>query len=361
MRIFDTKYFIDKNRALVKAYYEHALGEGNMLEGSTLRALLELKMYHLPPYFDTNIKTKSILNNLFRSTEGNTSLEYDLLHPNSTVSGIIQRDVCPQCGRHKSLITIHKTLCGDCWTALLHNMYSLWKAQITWTDETPMRFFSLREEYHESYPVPGYEWFWDIDIWKELVELGNITAMKQEFKFILQSHKRKSEPYIAHSPKHTLLAHLIGCRGCGKKHPIESIWTSPAEGWLDGFCPDCKTQRGIWHNSQYEPVGYNQCCDCHNLHLPYAMWGLCVECYQNWQDSYLDPDKLYDLARSIGTIAVLLIRPETQWVSYIREQLPTSFSKKTGPTEIVEWKPRIAMTRKEINVKERVCSMIKGS
>lgn len=356
MRIFDTKYFIDKNRELVRAYYEH---DNDLRNASTLRALLELKLYHLPPYFETTNKIKIALNNMFRSTEGNTVLEYDLLHPNATIAGQAPRDACPKCGRHKQLITLKETMCAECWSNLLHTLYSLWKAQVTWTD-APIRFFNLREAYHESYPVPGYEWFWEIEQWKDLVELGNITAMKQEFRFILQGYKRKQGSYVAHSPKHTLLAHLIGCRSCGAKHQIDTLWTSPADDWLDGFCPKCKPKRGIWHNSQYEPLGYDECVVCHNLHLPYAMWGMCVECYTNWQDLYLSPDLLYATAKELGTTALLLIRPEVQWVSYIKNHLPTSYSSKRISSDVVEWKPKLKLLRADINVKERVNAQIRG-
>jgi hypothetical protein len=204
-----------------------------------------------------------------------------------------------------------------------------------------------------STTVPGYEWFWDIDVWKDLCELDNITQMKAEFKFILAAYKKKAETCSAYSPKHTLLAHLIGCRNCGKKHPIENVWTSPALGWMDGLCPDCKPKRGIWHNSQYEPIGYDACQVCHNLHLPYAMWGMCMECYQNWQDTFLNEDVIYATAKQLGTSALLLIRPEVAWINYIKDNLPTSYSRKggNGDRRLVEFKPKL---KPEINIKERV-------
>lgn len=360
MRIFDTKYFIDKNREIVQAYYDNLVTE-DMRDPSTLRALLELKLYHLPPYFNTNNKVKIALNNLFRKTEGNTALEYDLLHPNSVITGVSNRDACPQCGRHKQLVTLNHTLCVECWSNLLHKVYTLWKSQITWTQDTGIRFFNLREAYHESYAVPGYEWFWEIEQWKDLVELGNITAMKKEFQFILQAYKHKQDTYLAHSPKHTLLATLIGCRQCKVKHKPENnnIWTSPAENWLDGYCPKCKPKRGIWHNSIYEPVGYDECQVCHNLHMPYAMWGMCAECYQNWQDTFLNRELLYDMAKVYGTTALLLIRPEMQWVGYIKESLPVSLStRKTGDV-LSEWRPKLG--KPIIDIRKEVRNALQGN
>lgn len=358
MRIFDTKYFIDKHRELISAYYA-ALITDDLHDPNTLRALLECKMYHLPAYFLTDVKTKVALNNLFRKTEGNTVLEYDLLHPNASLQGQSLRDACPQCGRHRQLITLHKTLCVECWSNLIVKVHSLWKSQITWCD-APLQYFNLRKPFHESTLVPGYEWFWTLDQWKDLCELNSISEMKREFAFILQGYKHRQDSSLSHSPKHTLMAHLIGCRQCGVRHPIDTVWTSPADGWLDGYCPNCKPRRGIWHNSPYEPIGYNDCAVCHNLHLPYAMWGFCVECYQHWQDRYLDPERLFATAKAIGTTALLLIRPEVQWVSYIKDNLPTSYSRKRASDELVEWKPRTAAGRHEINVKSLVQYKIQG-
>lgn len=357
MRIFDTKYFIDKNRELVHAYYDNLVTD-DLRDPSTLRALLELKLYHLPPYFNTSNKVKITLNNLFRKTEGNTVLEYDLLHPNSTITGSCDREACPQCGRHKQLVTLNHTLCVECWSNLLHKVYSLWKAQITWSD-APIRYFNLREPFHESTTVPGYEWFWEIEQWKDLTELGNITAMKREFQFILQAYKHKQDTYLAHSPKHTLLATLIGCRNCRTKHNPENIWTEPADNWLDGYCPKCKPKRGIWHNSIYEPVGYDECVVCHNLHMPYAMWGMCVECYQNWQDTFLNRELLYELSKKYGTTALLLIRPEIQWVGYIKESLPISLSsRKRGEIELTDWKPK--PDKVVINIRKEVRNVLQS-
>lgn len=341
MRIFDTKYFIDRNRELIQAYYGNLITD-DLHDPTTLRALLECKMYHLPAYFLTDLKTKVTLNNLFRKTEGNTVLEYDLLHPNASLQGQSRREACPQCGRHKQIVTLNRSLCVECWSNLILKIHSLWKAQITWIENPHIRYFNLRETFHESRPVPGYEWFWEIEQWKDLCELASITEVKREFAFLLQAYKHKQDTYLAHSPKHTLLAHLIGCRQCKTHHKIDTIWTSPADNWLDGYCPNCKPKRGVWHNSQYEPIGYNACVECGNMHLPYAMWGMCVECYQHWQDKFLDPDKLFNTARDIGTTALLLVRPEIQWVSYIKDNLPVSYSRKRQDVEIVEWKPKSA-------------------
>lgn len=354
MRIFDTKYFIDKHRELVAAYYANLITD-DLRDPGTLRALLECKMYHLPAYFLTELRTKIALNNMFRKTEGNTVLEYDLLHPNASLQGQCHRDACPQCGRKKQLITLDHTLCVECWGNLFHRLYSLWRAQITWTQDVPLRYFNLREDFHESRPVPGYEWFWDLEQWKDLCDMGHITAAKKEFTFLLQGYKHKQDTYMAHSPKHTLLATLIGCRQCKIKFEPKTIWTDPADLWLDGYCPACKPKRGIWHNSVYEPIGYDHCTVCGDMHLPYAMWGMCVECYQHWQDEYLEPALLFETAKRLGTTALLLIRPEVQWVSYIKENLPVSYSRRRPPGTVCEWKPKVAP---DFDIKGRVATHI---
>jgi hypothetical protein len=66
---------------------------------------------------------------------------------------------------------------------------------------------------------------------------------------------------------------------------------------------------------------------------------------------------LFETAKELGTTALLLIRPEVQWVGYIKDNLPISYSrKKTGDT-LVEWKPK-GLTKHDINVKEKVSDIL---
>jgi len=84
------------------------------------------------------------------------------------------------------------------------------------------------------------------------------------------------------------------------------------------------------------------------------MWGFCVECYQNWQDQYLDSNLLFDTAKMLGTTALLLIRPEVQWVGYIKDNLPVSYCRKrSSDSDLVEWKPKL-QPKIAINVRAEV-------
>lgn len=345
MRVINTKYFIDKHKPVINAYYSTIITD-NLADPSTLRALLECKIYHLPYYFDVSRKTKIALTNTFRITDSNIDLEYHLLHTNSTIEGVSNRQSCPVCHNTKRVIPYgSREMCSDCWVDIFYKAHKLWKAQITWMIPQ-LHMFTLRENIHESYAPPGYEWLWEMESWKDLIDSNNWTEFEIRLKQLLKVTKQRGM-YVAHSPKKTLLATIIGCRHCGQTLSSNNIWTDPAEGWKDGYCSQCRPPRGSWHISKYEPIGFDECASCGKSDGEYAMWGMCIECYHNWQDSYLDPEILFETAKQYGTYALLLIRPQIQWLNYIRDNLPTCFTKKVD-SELVPWRPSIKIDIKEI-------------
>lgn len=342
MRIFDTKYFIDKNRELVRARYESLLDvPPDLSDPVQLSALLELKLYHLPPYFDTEHKTKVYLNNMFRSNEG---LEYDLIQ--QRVPGLTARSECPQCRRKRQTVKLNNTeLCTECWLNLITKLVAIWRSTLEY--DLPLSHF-------RSGIVEGYEWFWDIECWKDMTLLENLTLFKQEFRTMLAARKQAAgKTGNPHSPKRTLLAATIGCTQCDRRLNTDNVWLTRTDNWMDGVCPQCSPPRGSWHQSDCEPMGYPHCMVCRETYMPYAMWGMCEICYRNWQDQFLDPDTLYEAAKRFGTTALLLVRPEIEWISYIRQNLPTSYVARKIQDPIV-----MPFQKPKIDIRSIVCSII---
>ena len=347
MRIFNTNNFVDKNADYINAYYS-LLTEGE--DQNALRGKLEMKLYHLPSYFGNYSKDGLRKVHL---------LEYDLTHMNVALNPIMESSRCEKCLRSKPLTTLAgRSYCTECWLNLLHQLYVLWRSAITWVEKPQLKYFSLREDFYQSERVPGYEWFWDIEVRKDLAELNSLNVMKNEFRFMLSSQRKRvfTSEVLGHSPKRTLLAHVLGCNSCGTFLEMENPWATSSIGWKDGLCPECEGSRGRWFNSSYEPIGYDECVMCNSIHAPYAIWGMCVDCYSQWQEQYTCYDILLNTARTYGPLTLLLVSHDIAWLRYLREVLPKQFFK--GHT-LIPWAPKAP--KPKINIRERVCSVLRGT
>ena len=328
MRIFNTKQFIDKNRVYIQAYYENIITD-NLSDPNTVRALLECKLYHLPPYFELTGEDKLRISRLVRP-----NMEYHLLHQNSIISLPPALKPCPSCSKDKELVSIKNyAYCIDCWDKFLDTAYRVWKNQITWTIPE-FKYFTLKDYLHESSAPPGFEWLWELEEWKDLVH-DTYSQFRVDFKYFLSNQVQPHIPdYPEHSIKKTLMATLIGCNNCGQCHHPDTgnIWSHPAVGWLDGICPECSARPTLstrpaldWHSSAYEPVAYTECvrCKTNSPDIPYALWGMCDNCYATWQQAYLDQGVIYELSKTYGTTAVLVLNQNKYWVRHIRKCLPS--------------------------------------
>jgi hypothetical protein len=322
MRIANTTKFIDKDKSAIIDYYDNII-TGDITDPLTRRALLECKLYHLPNYYSvsTAIKQRLIINDI-------NKLELELLHTNITVDGLSNKSLCTECEKVKHLVDLDgHIMCIDCWLNLARNLIRLWRSEITW-ERAPLRYFTLKEDYHQSKRVEGFEWFWDIQTWKEICIYNTSNEFLVELKKLLVNKIIVRQAVVdTFSPKKTFLASVIGCRQCGVQYETDSIWTNPAEGWKDGCCPQCRTPKTInpWHRSLHESISYNECTMCGGTHSEYAMWGMCETCYLAWQDSYLDLKILFDTYLKYGAYACLLIRPQPQWIAYMYYNMPTIY------------------------------------
>ena len=299
MRIIDTQTFIDPRMDSLNNYYNSIIGQ------NPWRALLELRAYHLPMYFTLDKELKIRINNTYRT------IDYKIEHKLMT-SSVDETLIatCPKCQRNRKLVALGEyEFCVSCWVNTLHHIYALWRSEITWMDKPPLKYFSLEEHLHQSAKVPGYEWFWDVEEWKPLAKLHNIAAMKKDFHFLLQARVHTKVEDVGHSPKKALFASLIGCTKCGVQKFTSNVWTQPANDWDDGTCPNCTPE-------------YTECTRCGSETAPYAMWGMCVDCYVELLDSFMDYDVLTHVTKQYGLLATLLLSVDSTWPAYIRGMLP---------------------------------------
>ena len=323
MKIFDTNIFRDGYKESILDYYRSIITDDAYDQVSS-RAILECKVYSLPFYFTMDpVHRKKYL-----PIKSPLELEQELMYISSTVNGLkSHREACPECGKYVYTITLNEhKMCKPCWMSTVHTIYAQWINQITWAHRPSLKLFALRDKFYESYKPPGYEWFWEIEFWKDLCEVDHFQEFKENFAIILTAKKSKIHYGTSYSPKHTLMAVELGCNVCGKVHEADSLWADPAIGWMNGLCPDCRPIRGTWYVSKYEPHGYNECVRCATTAVPHALWGLCEGCYVEWQDSYLNPKRIWELAQKYGTTATLLIRPEVEWVRWVRKNLPPYYT-----------------------------------
>lgn len=340
MRVCNTKYMIDKNRPLVQDLYEERVGmqlidltPQDIDRGEVMRALAELRLYRLPPYFDVPTKVKGRIQNagcLLHDSESpitSAAIERELINEGSGIfAGIAPHRECPQC--HKVGKIIDTGLCVDCMMNAIPDV----------------EFEELRR--------------WDQD--EPWLPLAASTTTMSQFK---QEYKKSLRPALSlpytpwTTPKKTLLAAEIGCTMCSTRHKVKWLWSDDLSDWGDGVCPQC-TSEGLWSTAQLSAHGprwyrratpratYDKCTVCKSSFTDYALWGMCHECYANWQTSYYDRPEF--LAFKYGALACLLVWPSNEWVKHLRSRLPGNYVRKTNHTSnLEEFIPRTPKVRKK--------------
>lgn len=345
-RVFNTSQFIDPNGPLLTQLYEGRidkplaeLDKTDLDQGGVIRCMAELRLYHLPPYYSVPNSLKSRLQSsgslLVEAEDPQNSLilERELCYVNSNLFGGIElRHTC-SCGKQTKLVA---GACTDCHVENLTNQFDEWKAR---------RAIKLSEQYTGSQlephlvldredilafcdiaecvgPVAGDSW---VEVRDGLVEWLRLQG----------GTKLGGENWT--SPKKVLLAIERGCSHCGVRVETDFLWSEELEDWEDGLCPECAQHfrtRQSWSSAVLDAKGlrqmlrtvptvhYERCQYCQKDDFNYAIWGMCEECYIEWQDSYLDVTRLWDLASRHGSLAALLIRPSIDWLNYIRGLLP---------------------------------------
>lgn len=344
MRVCNTKYIIDKNRPLVQDLYEGRVGKRlseleprDVDRGEVMRALCELRLYRLPPYFDVPTKVKGRIQNagtLLYDAESpivSARVERELIIESSAIfSGVAPHRTCPRCGHEGKIVAGHDC-CSNCLLLDLER-------------ETDGKTWEEIQRWPEDRP------------WLPLAaSVESLSRLKAEYKRSMRPEL--SAPYIPWtSPKKVLLAAEVGCVVCKKHHEPDWLWSDDLSAWGDGTCPDCHSE-GIWSNARIHDRGprwyrrtigttsYDHCAICGRASSDYAVWGMCHDCYANWQASYYDRPE--QLALNYGALSCLLVWPSNEWVKHLRARLPSSYIRKTTALsgELGEFVPRVRKER----------------
>lgn len=283
MRFFDTRRIIDSNRSPLTDLYEgrinqqlHRLTVDDIDEPNIMRALLELRTWHLPPLFDVPQAVRARVRSIQEKT---------LLHPTTP---IINTTLCTDCG-HPRQTYGQPARCLPCWDILTR---SLW---VTGSGSAHAQ---------------------DVAQQLNLPTLDRIHLVASLSDFIQWSHTiLRLQPTATHthapvdswsSPKKNFLAMEVGCThpGCTTKltHNAETwLYSEDSENWSEGLCESHARQTSY-------PAHY--------------IWGMHPATYQEWQQSYTAPIKLHRTAQRYGAIALLLVSQEYHWVKLLSQLLP---------------------------------------
>lgn len=314
-KVMNTRWFIDKNAKLVEQLYEMRVedfSDPDITNPSVLKALTELRLYRLPPYFliPTAVKGRIQAQSAPCYDLDNTYLrvERELVQPFSPIFySRTRHEPCTKCGTRRA------SKDGICYKCVAENQ-----------DEER----TLSKAYNALQQVRKVE-----DTWM--------------------------------SPKTMLLANLIGCVQCGKRNESD-IWMGELEGWGDGLCPDCLVAHPLgqtWslpksERSNTPSESYEVCQICLQAEFDYALWGHCEVCMQEWQDQFIDPNYLYGFVEEYGALAALLVRSSSDWINYMKDTLQHKYCWNAGKggfpidAELVPFHPD--RSEKQFNIKEMV-------
>lgn len=211
----------------------------DLTNNATQRALAELMIYSLPPYHDIPTRIKGKLcapsGSCNRLEENANIIERETFYPDSTFFSHRAKPKCKKCGSTRAQ---KNGICYRC--------------------AAPEEQTSREER-------------------------------KQSAAF---NHQGLSTPTEWTSPKKMLLAREIGCLKCGRKLSCtqDEIWTGPEIPFHEGLCDDCYPEPGIWSTTCSDSPAEkpSDCClKCGFSDQPYALWGMCTSCYEDWQSIHL--------------------------------------------------------------------------
>ena len=281
MRSIDTSTIVDRNQTKLLRLYEARCGhELSMLVGHDvgrlMRTIVELRLFHLPPYRHVPTPIKNLLSSQSYFPSINdyaTVVERELTLPGSLYfSGYAPRATCPECNTTNTRLV--DGVCPKCAAP----------------DDKPTQ--------------------------RRLYQLARNPAA----------------PHYT-SPKALFMAAEYGCALCRRTVPFQ--WDGHLDDWEEGVCPDCQQRRmpySEWAAAITEapnvPRNYlitapayphKQCTYCNTTQHPYAFWGMCTQCYTKFQDRYLNASIIERITYSIGPLALLLVRTDSEWLKYLAQ------------------------------------------
>ncbi len=278
-RKFPETEIIDELYELRMDYDPNFIMPSQMIQPATVRALVELRLYHLPTYYLIPSPTKSKLCSqsgpcfhLESDFMQTVRVERETFYPSSPAFAYKTREHCKLCNSTRA------TRSGVCYHCMAKQL-----------NYSPAEERKLCKEYNLRLPMAPVEWT---------------------------------------SPKRNLLARELGCLVCGARDTDIDIWTGNTE-FQDGLCPDCALQPPFWntHPDPYivpeKPIPYCLKCGTQN---PYALWGMCDACYYEWQSSYF--------SSPLQGAEALLISPTKEWRNFILQNKKQKLKKPFAELDI---------------------------
>lgn len=292
MKTMNTSTIFDNSKSLVNELYQARLGDMDIAVPEVQRAILELKLYHLPPIYDVPQKIRNRV--ALRS-------EVDLFKESEIA--VYNKSQCSSCFTRKPLYGMHTTMCLECWT--LH-LQTLWR-------DFPIRINNWAQILNCSSYIPANYLFITKEPWAKNVEASTIKELiagaRNQLRFFPVSTRQSVECWT--TPKKAFLIQELGCIKCGARPDFREVgwlWSADFSDWSNGYCPMC---------IDIDP--------CHQ-----GVWGMSDQEYRAWQDSYTESRLMQRTIARYGALSLLLVSTSAHWANYVTKVVPHNHGRPIG-------------------------------
>jgi len=299
MKTMNTSTIFDESKSLLSDLYSTRLGDMDVTVPEIQRAVLELKMYHLPPMYEVEAK---IRNRVALRPEISLFTENEV--------SVLNRATCQSCYNTKPLYGEHTIMCLECWSAFFH---SIWK-------DFPIRIQNWTQILNCTSYIPDNLKFITQESWVRQITATTLKELQQEARQQLRffPHTTKTSVECWTTPKKAFLVQELGCKQCFYTPNFKEVgwlWSADFSDWTNGYCPNC---------IDMDPS--------HN-----TIWGFTEQDYRQWQDSYTSAKKMQRTIARYGALSLLLVSPSANWANYITKIVPhvTAYSQRTRGSQIL--------------------------
>jgi hypothetical protein len=280
----NTSTIFDDSKQLISDLYAARLGDMDINVPEIQRAVLELKLYHLPPLHEIPAK---IRNRVALRPEVSLFQESELL--------IMNKAACPSCFNVRPLYGEHTVMCLECWSAFLH---ALWK-------DFPVRIQNWTQILNCTSYIPDTLLFITKESWAGTIEASTLKELLAGSRAALRYHPITTKTAVEcwTTPKKAFLIQEIGCLHCKAKPDFREVgwlWSADFSDWMNGYCP--------------------LCIDIAPTHQ--TVWGMTDNEYRIWQDSYTNTQKMQRTIARYGALSLLLVSTSANWANYITKVVP---------------------------------------
>jgi hypothetical protein len=291
MKTMNTATIFDDSKQLLSDLYAARLGDMDITVPEIQRAVLELKLYHLPPINEVPMRIRNRV--ALRQ-------EIELFRESEVI--VMNKSECPSCFAHRPLYGEKTIMCLECWSAFLH---ALWK-------DFPIRINNWMQIMNCSSYIADNLKFITFEPWARSIEATTIKELLAAARHQLRYYPTRSKTSVEcwTTPKKALLVMEKGCLSCGAKPDFRDVgwlWSADFSDWSNGYCP--------------------LCVDIDPVHS--TVWGMSEQEYRRWQDSYTETRILQRTIARYGALSLLLINTSAHWANYITKVVPHATASQT--------------------------------